>query len=119
MVEVKIKGHESAQARVCIYNTGLIEFWSYSTMVIRATPVKNFHDKDVDSICVPVECSGIPYILQCTGLYSATTRRQISWFLAEYFSHIEYKFIKGIAGETGDVVMADLTRDIKHLIDAA
>lgn len=32
--------------------------------------------------------------IMCTGLYSATTRKHISWFLSEYFPSIPYQTIR-------------------------
>lgn len=37
--------------------------------------------------------------LMCTGLYSATTRKHISWILREFFPNISYQRIKKIAGK--------------------
>ena len=37
-------------------------------------------------------------VLICTGLYSMTTRKHISYFLNEYLPIIDYKTIKKIAG---------------------
>lgn len=32
--------------------------------------------------------------MEVTGLYSATTRKQITWFLREYLPHISYQDVK-------------------------
>lgn len=32
--------------------------------------------------------------MECTGTYSATTRKQIGWFLKEYFPKITYQDVK-------------------------
>ena len=49
--------------------------------------------------------------LECTGLYSMTTRRHISRFLDEYYPGINYYSVKPIAGtghkmnvRTGEIV---------------
>lgn len=37
--------------------------------------------------------------VSCKGLYSATTRRQIGWFLKEYAPDLCYYDVKGIVGD--------------------
>ena len=37
-------------------------------------------------------------MLECTGLYSMTTRKHISAFLWEYYPNITFNMIKAIAG---------------------
>lgn len=37
-------------------------------------------------------------LLQCTGLYSMTTRKHISAFLWEYYPCISFNMVKAIAG---------------------
>ena len=41
--------------------------------------------------------------MECTGLYSMTTRKHISAFLWEYYPHISFNMVKAIAG-TGDTL---------------
>lgn len=77
---IKLTEHKSAQCNINIH-ANKIEFISYTTVVITATHVE-----------------GNTYRLTCTGLYSNTTRRQIGWFLQEYFGNINYYDIKDIAG---------------------
>lgn len=50
--------------------------------------------------------------MECTGLYSMTTRKHISAFLWEYYPHISFNTVKALAG-TGDR-MDVLTGEIKH-----
>ena len=50
--------------------------------------------------------------LECTGLYSMTTRKHISAFLWEYYPHISFNMVKAIAG-TGDKLDV-LTGEVKH-----
>lgn len=39
-------------------------------------------------------------LLECTGLYSMTTRKHISAFLWEYYPSITFNMVKAIAGTT-------------------
>ncbi len=50
-------------------------------------------------------------LLECTGLYSMTTRKHISAFIREYYSNISFYDVKKIAGtqkkidtKTGDII---------------
>ena len=50
-------------------------------------------------------------IMECTGLYSMTTRKHISAFLSEYYPSISFNMVKSIAGtekrlnvETGEII---------------
>lgn len=79
MEERKLKDHKYAQCKVLV-TSKQIAFISYYTTVIM-----------VDLVARTIEC---------TGTYSATTRRQISWFLREYFPNVNYSDIKRIAGTT-------------------
>lgn len=56
----KIKGHESAQARINVCDNGAKELISYNTRVLK------------------LSADGW---LQVYGLYSVTTRKHISWFM--------------------------------------
>lgn len=76
----KLTNHKSAQCHVSIEDNGTINFISYTTLVIQA---------------VPSDCGG--YVLYCTGTYSQTTRRQIGWFLKEYFGDVSYYDMKRCA----------------------
>lgn len=73
-----LKGHESAQC-------GVRENEKYIELISYVTPV----------ICVDKNTNK----LTCNGTYSATTRKHISWFLAEYFPRIDYYDVKKIAGK--------------------
>ena len=70
---MKLKNHPYAQCSVRVHLDGSIVFTSYSTVVI-------YINKD-----------GWLYV---TGLYSATTRKQIGWFLNEYVPALSYQDIK-------------------------
>lgn len=77
----KLTKHKYSQCHVEIEDNGTINFISYTTLVISAVPFE-----------------GYDYILYCTGTYSQTTRKQISWFLKEYFGDISYYDMKRISG---------------------
>ena len=72
---MKLKNHPYAQCSVRELIDGSVVFTSYSTDVI-------YIDKD-----------GWLYV---TGLYSATTRKQIGWFLKEYVPALAYQDIKSL-----------------------
>lgn len=73
----RLKNHPYAQCTVKYINDALV-LQSYATDVI-----------------IFDTCTGN---LTCSGLYSMTTRRQISWFLREYFPNVDFKTVKKIAG---------------------
>ena len=81
----KLKDHQYAQCKVKVYEDGRITLISYSTEVVRAIP----HSRKLSS-----------YELYCTGTYSRTTIRHISWFMDEYFGIASYYDMKDIAGTT-------------------
>ena len=85
----KLTKHEYSQCHVAIYDNGIINFISYETLVIQAVP----------------HTSG-KYVLFCTGTYSATTRRQIAWFLKEYFGDVSYYDMKKCAKD-GTGILAE------------
>ena len=70
---MKLKNHPYAHCSVCVFIDGSVVFTSYNTDVI-------YIDKD-----------GWLYV---SGLYSATTRRQIGYFLNEYLPLLNYYDIK-------------------------
>ena len=72
---MKLKNHPYAQCSVRVLLDGSIVFTSYNTDVI-------YIDKD-----------GWLYV---SGLYSATTRKQIGWFLNEYVPVLSYYDIKSL-----------------------
>ena len=51
-------------------------------------------------------------LMECTGLYSMTTRKHISAFLWEYYPHITFQMVKTIANS--DKKLDVLTGEIKH-----
>ena len=72
--------HKSAQCLVIEYDNGDYDLISYSTNVIK------------------VRFKGGKRFIECTGLYSATTRRHIGWFCYEYLPDLCYYDIKEIVG---------------------
>lgn len=84
-----LKDHSSAQCGVIIH-TDSIDFMSYSTRVIT---IRN------------------DGMVECTGTYSPTTRKQIGWFLKEYAPNLSYYDMKEIAN-TGRM-MNRFTKEIK------
>ena len=72
---MKLKNHPYAQCSVQVHLDGSVVFRSYSTVVI-------YIDED-----------GWLYV---TGLYSATTRKQIGYFLKEYVPALSYQDIKSL-----------------------
>lgn len=69
----KLKNHKSAQAHILEHNEKEYLI-SYTTDVL----IVNYNTD----------------IMEVTGLYSSTTRRHISWYLAERFPHISYYTVK-------------------------
>lgn len=84
----KLKDHQYSQCKVALSANEII-FTSYTTEVIRAS----------------MDGKG-GYIISCTGLYSTTTRKQIGWFLNEYFPTLNFHDIKAIAG-TKELIYID------------
>lgn len=82
---MKLKNHPNAQCCVIERESERLLI-SYTTLVIRMTFV-----------------DGKRY-LECTGTYSATTRKHIGWFLKEYAQHLTYQDMKRIVG-MGPVAM--------------
>ena len=109
----KLTNHPGAQCKVRLNDDGTIDFISYTTLVIKATPFNSvtLEDRaDLDLLDpagnVTPETLDNVYFLECTGTYSRTTARQISWFLREYFGDISYASMKEIAGSEDTVVIA-------------
>ena len=69
---ITLKNHPCAQCCVTVDERG-VRVFSYDTLVIK------------------IDRAGW---LDCTGLYSKTTRRQISWFLREYAPMVSYQMVK-------------------------
>lgn len=65
----KLTYHPYSQCHVYIDGMGGVHFISYKTEVITISPTG---------------------WLTCYGLYSATTRKQIGWFMREYCSPLSY-----------------------------
>ena len=70
---MKLKNHPYANCSVRALNDGSVVFTSYNTDVIY------------------IEKGGWLYV---SGLYSATTRKQIGYFLKEYIPQLNYHDIK-------------------------
>ena len=87
---MKLKNHPYAQCSVRVYLDGSVVFTSYSTDVI-------YIDED-----------GWLYV---TGLYSATTRKQIGYFLKEYVPALSYQDIKMLYDE--DLIWNIYTGELK------
>lgn len=76
----RLNNHASAQCHVVIDKEG-IHFISYTTRVISI--VRKAGER----------------LVECTGTYSATTRKQIGWFLKEYAPDLSYYDMKAIVGK--------------------
>ena len=83
MEKLKLKEHPYCKCYV-LKDNDKITLVSYITEVIIA--VRNPKNKN-------------EWFLKCTGTYSQTTRKQIGWFLREYFPKINYFNMKEIAGK--------------------
>lgn len=80
-----LQGHKSAMAGVNIHRDSndvitSIDLYSYDTRVIT------------------VDLTGARRI-ECTGTYSATTRKHIGWFCREYLQGLCYHDMKRIIGD--------------------
>lgn len=92
----KLTAHASANCRVRVYDNGDLVLQSYATDVI-------YYDKAHDRVF-------------CTGLYSMTTRKHITWFLREYIPLLGYEEVKcayvdGIAVNSIGQWALSLTKD--------
>lgn len=88
MIKTRLQNHLHCNCYVLtnyIINPTEIHFISYTTEVITALKL---NDK---------------WYIKCSGTYSQTTRKQISWFLREYFPMIDYYNIKSIAGKKAHI----------------
>lgn len=79
MRKTRLNNHKSAQCHI-ITEGNRIDFISYTTRVIT------------------IVYENGKRLIECTGTYSATTRRQIAWFLREYAPDLNYYNMKAIAG---------------------
>lgn len=79
MTKKRLENHKYAQCHVLIEND-TITFVSYSTVVIVIKNIDNIRH------------------IKCTGTYSATTRKQIGYFLKEYAPDLCYYDMKNIVG---------------------
>lgn len=97
--KIKLKNHPNANCYVLKdYNQeGIItiHFISYITEVITAVKInKTWH-------------------IKCSGTYSQTTRKQIEYFLKEYFPGLSYYDVKSIAGRKMHIQYIDENNPIK------
>ena len=101
MQNLKLRDHKGCQCHVIIRDDGVINFISYNTLVIVATPhsVANLADDRDIKVKSNETLDDTCYFLECSGTYSRTTARQISYFLREYFPTIEYCDMKAAARE--------------------
>lgn len=76
-----LENHPGANCTVVEFDNGNVDFISYSTRVIS------------------IENAVGNRKIECTGTYSATTHRQIGWFLKEYAPDLNYYDIKKIVGQ--------------------
>lgn len=79
-ISKRLRDHASASCKVVINEGESINLISYTTRVITI-----YHE-------------GGKRFVECTGTYSATTRKHISWFLREYAPDLSYYDMKRIAG---------------------
>jgi hypothetical protein len=84
MSKTKLREHASAQCHVV--KGDRLDFISYTTRVIS------------------IWREGGKRFVECTGTYSATTRKQMAWFLKEYAPDLTYYDMKAIVGK-GAVAM--------------
>ena len=81
MKKVNLKNHAYAQCHIRVHDSGDVDFISYYTRVISM-----------------VYRNG-QRMIECTGTYSQTTRKQIGWFLKEYAPDLNYYDMKEIVGK--------------------
>lgn len=103
----RLARHKSANCYVKAYDDGRIELISYTTLVIRAVPVKMFEPLNDTEFFVP---SGYnkdkdAYAIRCYGTFTQTTSTHITWFLNEYFPDVDKKTVKDVSG-TDNVILA-------------
>ncbi len=80
MIKRRLSAHKGCQCHINIYNDR-IDFISYYTRVISI--IKN----------------GDQRLIECTGTYSSTTSRQITYFLREYAPDLALPDMKKIIGK--------------------
>lgn len=92
-----LKDHKSAQCSVRVYDNRDVVFQSYATDVIYYR-----------------HSTGMVY---CTGTYSATTRKQIGWFLREYFPMLSYRDMSNCVAN-GDTILYNDYAHVRSLTPA-
>ena len=106
MLNLKLKNHQYCQCHVEVEkvhnncdNSDRIELWfvSYVTGVIHA------YEEPVESE------TPRGFRIECTGTYSQTTRKQIGYFLKEYFPQLNYYDMKEIV-PCGDFIISEMDK---------
>lgn len=93
-----LRDHRYAQCAVKLHDTGDLVLRSYSTDVL-------YYRKATRT-------------LYCSGLYSATTRRHIVWFLREYLPKISYQNVKAAYENDCSVWLSDSGLALRELPDS-
>jgi hypothetical protein len=99
---LKLKNHPHAKCHV-VKDEKFIKFISYETTVIYGVKFVNYENKE-------------RYSLWCYGTFSNTTRKQIGYFLNEYFPKLNYQDMKYIF-EHDTQLMCDTDGGNKLIID--
>lgn len=81
MKTMKLRNHASCQCKINIHDNSHIDFISYTTRVISIVIEKGKR------------------MIECTGTYSPTTARQITYFLREYAPDLTLADMKKIVGK--------------------
>lgn len=110
----KLRNHEYTKSHVEISHDengmiNLIEFWSYSTMVACAYKAKVFERNENGESTF----NGVyKWVLKCTGTYSVTTSRQLTWFTNMPYGSKSKKWVLSRA------LMVDVYKHDWHIKDA-
>lgn len=106
--------HPAAKCEVRIYDNGTIEMVSYTTRIVEAKPVSKIDGVILYHISAIKEGKYSDQNEE-SRIYSPTTARQISAFLAEYFQDINYQEFKRVAlGNDGAVLPALIKKGVYH-----
>ena len=112
---MKLANHPYSNCYVNVLDNGIIQFYSYKTLVIEAYQPHKIVEPPFKAISLcqrfPETFDNEAYFVTCTGTYSQTTRRQISWFLREFFPTLTYYDMKNAAE---DVFENGMTCFIAH-----
>lgn len=80
-MKTKLKNHPGCQCHIVHHENGRIDFISYTTRVLS------------------MDCNNGQREMECTGTYSPTTARQITYFLREYAPDLSLADMKKIVGK--------------------